>query len=82
LVVVQPFILNVKVQIASGAKLKCVSIKIIAGFLLSGLTFENYLEVFYTVDLQPSSNNIWENLLKLLLIHGRKLLKAKLELNQ
>src|SRR5690348_7451009 len=35
-----------------------------AGFLLSGLSFENYSEVFDVVDLKTSSNNTWMDLMK------------------
>ena len=55
--------------------------KVMLGFLLTGLTYENYLEVFHVTDLQPTCKNIWVDQMKLLLQHGHCLLEKQLNLN-
>jgi hypothetical protein len=51
------------------------------GFLLAGLTYENYVEVLDVADLHPTSKNIWGDHMKLVMVNGRCLLEEQLELN-
>ena len=39
-------------------KFQQASMKVMLGFLLAGLTYENYVEVFHVTDLQPTCKNI------------------------
>ena len=54
----------------------------IAGFILSGLSYENYSEVCHVVDFQTTSNKIYTDIMKIFLKNGTVLLVKMLKINR
>ena len=63
-------------------RLKELPIKMVAGFILSGLSYENYSEVFHVADLQTCSSKIYTDTMKVLLKKGNLLLDEMFKINQ
>lgn len=63
-------------------RLKALPIKLLAGFILSGLTYDNYSDILNTTDIETTSQSTWNDLMKQLIDEGGKLLQSRLSLNR
>ena len=62
-------------------KMKEIPIRVMASFMLSGLTFEKYNEVLRFIDLHPSASHTWTKLMKILYNEANNHLQGCLQNN-